>query len=491
MSIPKRLPTLSLSAAVPWLVGLGVLGLALGLLFHRLGDGSLYDWDEAIYAQAAKEMLRATTWGTITWSGLPFFHKPPLYFWLTALAYDVFGVNEFAARFWAALFGLGVVALTLGLGIRLHSWPVGMAAALLLLVVDGAYYSQWWNFLSLSRVGMMDTPLSFWIIAALFLTWEAMRRPWLLALVGLPIGLAVLTKAWPGLLAALISGLYLLLRHQTWAPHRRHVAVACLLAGLVILPWHLWQYSLHGPQFWREYAGFNVVERLFQTLEEHSGGPLFYAGVVRRGFSIWGYLWPLAYLWGAWKAWRRQEAGALLLLAWITIPLVLFSAAQTKLGWYISMIYPAVALLIAIALSDLLSSRLALAGVAVGMLACCLRLPVPADGAPDVKRFAPLVAQYVRPDQAVYVIQAVCGADQPSLTAGDLLVTGRHLRTSLVFYLDRPLACVEEREVLAGANLQGGFVITDRQSWERFRHLGHIVSQALLDGRGYVLARWP
>ncbi len=479
------------SGVTPWLGGIGVLSLALGLLFYRLGDGSLYDWDEAIYAQAAKEMLHAKTWGTITWNGLPFFHKPPLYFWLTALAYHVVGIGEFAARLWAALFGFGVVALTMGFGIRLHSWPVGLAAALLLLGVDGAYYSQWWNFLSLSRVSMMDTTLAFWIALALFLTWEANRRPWLLVLVGLPVGLAVLTKAWPGLVGLVIIGLFFLLRSQPRASHRRYLAVGCLVAALVMLPWHLWQYSLHGPQFLREYVGFNVLERVFQTLEEHSGGPLFYAGVVRRGLSIWGYGWPLAYVWGVWKAWRQQDDGVLLLLAWITVPLALFSAAQTKVGWYIAIIYPAVALMIAVGLADFLSGRLALGGVAVVMLACCLRLPVPADGSPDVKRFAPHVAQYVRPDQAVYVIQPACGINQPSPTAGDLLVTNRHIRTSLVFYVDRPLICIEEHKVLAGTDLQRGFVITDAQSWARFRHLGHIVSQALVDGRGYVLARWP
>jgi 4-amino-4-deoxy-L-arabinose transferase-like glycosyltransferase len=467
-----------------------VLSLALGLFFYRLGDGSLYDWDEAIYAQVAKEMFYSQAWGAITWGGSPFFHKPPLYFWLTTLAYHVIGVNELAARFWAALFGFGVVALSLLFGIRLHSWPVGMAAALLLLVVDGAYYSQWWNFLSLSRVGMMDTPLSFWIMLALWLTWEARRRPYLLGLIGLPIGLAVLTKAAPGLLGVVIISLFLLLRYEVWAPQRRYVVLAGLLGGLIILPWHLWQYNLYGPQFLREYVGFNVMERIFQTLEEHAGGPFFYVGVIRQGFSVWGYLWPLACLWGVWKAWRQRDSAAILLLGWLTLPLVLFSTAQTKLGWYITMVYPAVALLIAIALADVLSGRLALGAVALVMLACCLRLPVPADGAPDVKRFAPHVAQYVAPRQPVYVMQPMCASDLPFLTAGDLLVTDRHIRTSLVFYVDRPLTCIEEREILAGANVRRAYVIIDQQRWERFHHLGHIVSQALVDGRGYLLMQW-
>jgi 4-amino-4-deoxy-L-arabinose transferase-like glycosyltransferase len=34
----------------------------------------------------------------MTWNGYPFFHKPPLYFWLTALTYHVIGINELAAR---------------------------------------------------------------------------------------------------------------------------------------------------------------------------------------------------------------------------------------------------------------------------------------------------------------------------------------------------------------------------------------------------------
>ena len=277
-----------------WLISAGVLGLALMLLFYQLGDGSLYDWDEAIYAQAAKEMLHSRDWGAMTWDGHPFFHKPPLYFWLTALTYHVIGINELAARLWAALFGFGVVGLTFILGLRLRSWAVGAGAALLLLGVDHAYYSQWWNFLSLSRVGAMDTALTFWIMVALWLAWEAERRPWLMALIGLPVGLAILTKAWPGLFAVVIIILYRALAAKTPARPAGYWAVAGLLAVVLILPWHLWQYSGYGLPFLREYVGFNLVERVFQSLEEHSGGPLFYLDVVRRGFSIWGYFWPLA-----------------------------------------------------------------------------------------------------------------------------------------------------------------------------------------------------
>jgi 4-amino-4-deoxy-L-arabinose transferase-like glycosyltransferase len=293
-----------------WLISAGVLGLALVLLFYRLGGGSLHDWDEAIYAQVAKELSLSHKWGTLTWNGYPFFHKPPLYFWLTAFAYEMIGINELTARLWPAIFGFGVVVLTFFLGVRFRSWIVGTIATLLLLVVDHGYYGYWWNFLSLSRVGMLDMLLTFWIMVALVLVWEAERRPWLIALLGLPVGMAVMTKAWPGFLAAAIAVIYRLITRKCrlWLP--AYWAAAALLAGLVILPWHLWQYALYGPRFFSEYVAVNLTGRLFQSFEGHTGGPSDYLALLRRGFSIWGYLWPLAYIWAVWRASMRGDRGA-------------------------------------------------------------------------------------------------------------------------------------------------------------------------------------
>ena len=42
--------------------------------------------DEGRYVGVAWEMLSSGDWLTPTLDGLPFFHKPPLFYWLTALA---------------------------------------------------------------------------------------------------------------------------------------------------------------------------------------------------------------------------------------------------------------------------------------------------------------------------------------------------------------------------------------------------------------------
>jgi len=474
------------SEIAPWLVSSAVLGLALVLLFYRLGDGSLYDWDEAIYGQVAKEMLLSNTWGTLSWHGYPFFHKPPLYFWLTAFMYQVLGVNEFAVRFWSAASGFGVIGLTFLLGMRWRSWAVGAAAVLLLLVVDAGYYSHWWNFLSLSRVGMLETSLTFWIMVALVLVWEADRRPWLIAFLGLPVGLAVMTKAWPGFFAALIPVVYRLLTRRGRAPRRGYWAIAGVLAGVIMLPWHLWQYWRHGQLFFHEYVSVNLLGRSLQVVEQHTGSPLLYGEALQWGFSIWGYLWPVAYIWIVWQAARQDDRGAWLLLSWITVPLVLFSLAQTKLGWYIAMVYPAVALLMGLALAELLTDRLALGVVAAVMLVCCIRVPTATDGSPEVKRFVPHVREYVPSGATLYVFGEACGTPAPSFTAGMPLMPVGHIRPALVFYMDRPFTCIDERQILAGAYVPQAYAVIDQEAWWRFRHLGRVV----FDGGEYILARW-
>ena len=469
-----------------WLISGGVFALALALVWYRLGDGSLHDWDEAIYAQVAREMLLSDIWMTLTWNGAPFFHKPPLYFWLTALTYKLIGVSEFAARLWPAMFGFGVVVLTFVLGVRLRSWVVGVIAALLLLVVDHGYYAHWWNFLSLSRVGMLETGLTFWIMTALLVIWEAEHRPQLIPLLGLSVGMAVMTKAWPGFLAAALAFIYWLMARQRHVSDSPYWAVAALLAGLLIVPWHLWQFAVHGHPFLHDYVGVNLTGRLFQAFEGNAGSPLNYVDILRRGFSIWGYVWPLAYIWGVWRAIARGDRRMKLLVVWITLPLLLFSVAQTKLGWYISMIYPAIALLLGLALVALFSERWALGVVAVVMSVCCLRLPAPADGSHDIKQFALQAAQSVIPGEPIYLSQAVCTPHTRAFTSNAPTIEIESVRPALRFYVDRPLICIEERQIQAGLHPQQAHVIIPQASWSHLGHGGRIV----FAGHGFVLAWW-
>jgi 4-amino-4-deoxy-L-arabinose transferase-like glycosyltransferase len=64
-------------------------------------------------------MLERGDWVTPIFNDQLRHQKPALLYWLIMSAYGVFGVNEFGARFWSALLGVGTVLLTWAMGVRL------------------------------------------------------------------------------------------------------------------------------------------------------------------------------------------------------------------------------------------------------------------------------------------------------------------------------------------------------------------------------------
>ena len=76
-----------------------------GPFFLFLGRAGLIEPDEGRYAEIPREMLEKADFITPTLNYVHYFEKPPLHYWLTALSFKVFGMNEFAARFAGALAG--------------------------------------------------------------------------------------------------------------------------------------------------------------------------------------------------------------------------------------------------------------------------------------------------------------------------------------------------------------------------------------------------
>jgi 4-amino-4-deoxy-L-arabinose transferase-like glycosyltransferase len=58
----------------------------------------IIDYDEGYYAQAAKEMAMTGNWVTPYVNGIRFLEKPPFLYWVTAVSFKLFGINEFALR---------------------------------------------------------------------------------------------------------------------------------------------------------------------------------------------------------------------------------------------------------------------------------------------------------------------------------------------------------------------------------------------------------
>ncbi len=106
--------------------------IAAVMFFANLGGTHLWDIDEAIFSQAAKEMLERGDAVVPYFNGAMFPDKPALMYWMMISAYQLFGVTEFAARFWSAIFGILSVLLTYRLGRLMFSPAVGFWSGLIL-----------------------------------------------------------------------------------------------------------------------------------------------------------------------------------------------------------------------------------------------------------------------------------------------------------------------------------------------------------------------
>ena len=158
------------------LVAAGVL-LAWFLAF--VGARPLTVPDEGRYAEVAREMVVTGDWVTPRLNGVPFLDKPPLFYWMEALAFSAFGVHPWTARLPLALMGTLGSLLVLLAGARLYGRRAGFLAAAV-LAVSPFYYGA-------SQYVNHDLTVAVWITAALLsfaaaLPADGAWRPgWLLA----------------------------------------------------------------------------------------------------------------------------------------------------------------------------------------------------------------------------------------------------------------------------------------------------------------------
>ena len=80
-----------------------IVGVVFFTIMFGIGGTPLLDPDEPVYAETAREMIQTGDFLSPRIFGAYWYDKPPMYYWLVALAQLIFGDNEFAARFPAAL----------------------------------------------------------------------------------------------------------------------------------------------------------------------------------------------------------------------------------------------------------------------------------------------------------------------------------------------------------------------------------------------------
>lgn len=338
----------------------------LGAVFYIpfLGGVHLFDWDEINFAEISREMLITKEYFRVYVNFLPFWEKPPLFFWMQALGMRAFGVGEFAARLPNALCGMATLVLVYQIGARLYNHRFGLVWAF-------TYFGTVLPFLYF-KSGIIDPWFNFFIFAGLYyfilFYWkkEGLELPlahgkWLyLFLGGFWIGMAILAKGQVAyLIAALTMGVY-------WVSQRfrMYVSVPQFLfftaaASIVTLTWYGLETWKNGTWFIEEFNKYQY--RLFSTPDAgHKGFPGYHFVVLLIG------CFPASVF--ALRAFRKLPAEPfryrddfrrwMKYLFWVV--LILFTIVKSKIAHYSSMCYFPLTYLAALSIDKIISGEIAL-----------------------------------------------------------------------------------------------------------------------------------
>ncbi len=336
------------------------IALVSGLfLLPGLGGVHLFDWDEINFAEASREMLLTGDWLHVQIDFVPFWEKPPLFFWLQAMSMHLFGVNEYAARLPNAIAGIISLIVLFKIGQKWHGNTFGFLWA-------AAYFGSVLPFLYF-KSGIIDPWFNLFIFIGLYqficFHWKhnkiadekSLNYPsiYYLFLAGLFIGLGVLTKGPVAfLLAVLTMGVY-----WVYARFKLYINISqflffCLSACLVTLLWYGVEVSQNDSSFFKEFIQYQY--RLFSTPDAGHKGFTAYHFVVLLVGCFPASIFMI-------KAFFRKSSAAdtapqndlrrwMKYLFWVV--LIVFSIVQSKIVHYSSLCYFPLTYLAALTIND-------------------------------------------------------------------------------------------------------------------------------------------
>lgn len=385
-----------------------VLLLLVGLAFYALWLGAhpLLVPDEGRYSEVAREMIALHDYVTPHLNGTVLLDKPVFYYWLQVFAIKMFGLNEWALRFWPAIFGVFGGLLTYAAARILFDRRTGILSAIILMT-SPLYFG-------LAHYANLDIEVSTFITGALFSFIVAMQSPPSLRKTGFLLaayvfsGLALLTKGLIGIVFPMMIIAAWIICLQRWRTLKEmHLAGGLAIVFLIAAPWYILaqhanpgflQYFFVGQQFTRFLSkNFNNQQYFW-----------FYIPVLLIGFFPWVIFLPQILVQKVRKVWddARNHQVELFLLLWPLLIFIFFSLPHSKTIGYIVPVMPPLAVLIGNSfsrvwdLSKMSRWFIVCAGV-IGIVLIAITASIPYLNLTSVKPLAVLANKYLQPTDEV------------------------------------------------------------------------------------------
>jgi len=349
-----------------------IMAIAL-LRLMSLGMYPLFDPTEGRYAEMGRKMLELGNWVTpfIDYN-VPFWAKPPLSFWLTAISYKIFGVSEFTARLPSFFVMCGIVWLVWGLAKdkadTVNESSIkgsdGLIAALILSSMGLFFY--------LAGGVMTDPSLALGVIMIMVAFWRSVefkQKLWgYIFFVG--VAVAMLAKGPIGIVLAGMPISLWVLNGNKWKEMWQSLPwiSGTLLAMVVVLPWYIMA-EMRTPGFLHYYI---VGEHFQRFLVKGWTGDLYGSGRAHTIGTIWLYAilgmfpWSLLFIASLFSGSMRKALSSSIipdnnwhsyLWLWALMPLVFFTLSRNILATYVITSLPAFAMLLAPLVATMLQNR--------------------------------------------------------------------------------------------------------------------------------------
>jgi len=310
-----------------------------------LGNWGLTDSSESRYAEIGKEMYINSDYVNPTLLGIKHLHKPPVTYYLAALGYQIFGVNEFGARFFMQLALVFQILLVFKITLLLYkNEKIAFTASLI-------YFSFPITVIAV-RTLTTDAYLTTFILASIYfwLSYKEKSKPYLLYLFYLFLGLIFETKGPVGFIVPLTF----IITHKIIYKNKIEISIhqffGFLLFLLVSASWYIAAISSNEGLF--DYFFNNqLVERVSQNKFKR-GKPFWYYIALMPALGLPWLFYLIVYFKKNGKTIFKEKKTAFILLITFSVLFLILSISTSKLILYVLPLYFILAILSANYLSE-------------------------------------------------------------------------------------------------------------------------------------------
>ncbi|MBP2651145.1 MAG: hypothetical protein H6Q74_1970 [Firmicutes bacterium] len=307
--------------------------ITIVMLFFNLGVIPLADPDEPVYAETAREMIQFNDYLSPRIYGEFWYDKPPMYYWLAAGSFQIFGVSEFAARVPSVLLGIACVLYVYFAVKRLINERAAMVSSLVLVTSLEFFY--------LAKGAVTDMTLTLCLTVALLGFLE--KRYYLLYIFA---ALATVTKGPIGLVfPGAIIFLYWAVNRNFSEIIKMRLPLGVIIYAVIAVPWYWLMYQHHGAAFIDTFFGFHNIVRFTQPEHNETAAWYFFIPILLIGFMPWSAV-MFQSIWRAVTRSGRDSRVLNFMLIWAAFIFVFFTISQTKLVSYIFPMFPPLAIVV-------------------------------------------------------------------------------------------------------------------------------------------------